>query len=99
MAKDLGFRKVEFEEPMTDEELAEDTASYTVPIPEGLTGDFNPSKPVTDEQTIAWACRGIEPYPGYAEEFAAWEDAWEMVNRAQMEADGNTPNYVDNLDL
>lgn len=99
MATDMGFHKVEFEKPMTDEEMTEDTASYTVPIPEGLTGDFIPSKPVTNEQTIAWTTRNIEPYPGYADEYAAWEDAWERVNRAQMEADGNTPNYVDNLVL
>ena len=36
---------------------------------------------------------------GYAEEYAAWEDAWENINRAQAEADGNHYNYVDNMNL
>jgi len=99
MATDYGKQKVEFQLPPTDEELAEERASYTVPIPEDLTDVFVPSKPVTNEQVIAWECRNIEPYPGYAEEYSAWEDAWENVNRAQAEADGNHYNYVDNMVL
>ena len=88
MATDYGKQKVEFKLPPTDEELAEERASYTVPIPDDLP-----------EQMIAWECRNIEPYPGFADEYAAWEDAWENINRAQAEADGNPYNYVDNLIL
>lgn len=66
-----------------------DEDDYTVPIPEGLTEYFEPSKPVTNEQIIAWETKGIEPYPGYADEEEEWDKAWEMVNRAQAEADGH----------
>lgn len=62
---------------------------YTVPIPEGLTENFQPSQPVTDEQWEAWDARNVEPYPGFALEMRDWEDAWDEVNRAQDEADTN----------
>lgn len=99
MATEYPKQKAEYVPPATEEELSEERKSYTVPIPDDLPDIFTPSKPVTNEQTIAWECRNIEPYPGYAEEYAAWEDAWENINRAQAEADGNHYNYVDNMNL
>lgn len=68
---------------------------YTVPIPEGLTEVFEPSQPVTDRQTLDYELYGKEPYPGYADEMEAWEEAWEQVNRAQMVADGAPLNIMD----
>ena len=99
MAIDYGKTEVAFAPAPTEKELAEQRASYTVPIPDDLTDWFTPSKPVTDEQTIAWECYNVEPYPGYAEEYAAWESAWENINRAQAEADGYKLNYIDNMIL
>ena len=99
MATDYGKTEVAFAPAPTEKELAEQRASYTVPIPDDLTDWFTPSKPVTDEQTIAWECYNVEPYPGYAEEYAAWESAWENINRAQAEADGYKLNYIDNMVL
>lgn len=99
MATDYGKTEVGFTPVPTDEELAERRASYTVPIPDDLTNWFTPSKPVTKEQAIAWDCYNIEPYPGYAEEFTAWDSAWERINRAQAEADGVKLNYIDNMVL
>lgn len=85
MATYYGKTHVKFVNP-DETEIKDD---YTVPIPEGLTEYFEPSKPVTYEQSLAWETKGIEPYPGYADEFNEWDKAWEMVNRAQAEADGN----------
>lgn len=99
MATDYGRSEVVFDKPMTEEEEKANRASYTVPIPDSLTDSFEPSKPITDKQFLDWEIRHIEPYPGYAEEYAAWEDAWEEIDRAQAEADGNHYNYVDNLKL
>ena len=99
MATDYGHSEVVFDEPMTDEEEERNRASYTVPIPDSLTNSFEPSQPITDKQFLDWEIRHIEPYPGYAEEYAAWQDAWEEIDRAQAEADGNPYNYVDNMKL
>lgn len=99
MATDYGHSEVVFDEPMTDEEGEKNRASYTVPIPDSLTNSFEPSQPITDKQFLDWEIRHIEPYPGYAEEYAAWQDAWEEIDRAQAEADGNHYNYVDNMKL
>ncbi|PLS25168.1 hypothetical protein [Bifidobacterium imperatoris] len=68
---------------------------YTVPIPEGLTEEFRPSKPVTPRQMIDWETKNKEPYPGYAEELFNWENAWEEVNRAQLKADGGYLHIAD----
>ena len=89
MATDYGHSEVVFDEPMTDEEEEKNRASYTVPIPDSLTNSFEPSQPITDKQFLDWEIRHIEPYPGYAEEYAAWQDAWEEIDRAQAEADGD----------
>ena len=99
MATDYGHSEVRFVPPMTEEEEKENRASYTVPIPDSLTDCFEQSKPITDKQFLDWEIRHIEPYPGYAEEYAAWQDAWEEIDRKQAEADGNHYNYVDNLKL
>lgn len=68
---------------------------YTVPIPEGLTDEFEPSRPVTSKQMLDYDLHGKEPYPGYADEYEAWQEAWEQVNRAQLVADGGTLNIQD----
>lgn len=86
MPKHLGHVEVDF---LTPEEAEAISREYTVPIPEGLTRDFEPSKPVTDEQVLKFAMSGVEPYEGYEEEYIAWERAWEEVNAAQDEADGD----------
>lgn len=87
---------------VTPEEASETDRieDYSVPIPEGLTEEFHPSQPVTPQQIIDWETKNKEPYPGYAEEFFNWENAWEKVNRAQNEADGghihlSDPVHVD----
>lgn len=82
----MGTLKVRF---VTPEEADEDEREYTVPIPDWLTRDFHPSKPVTNKQTLDFEAYGREPYPGYAEEYARWEQAWRDVDDAQDEADGN----------
>lgn len=64
-------------------------SDYTVPIPEGLTEEFEPSQPCTREQLLDYACGGPEPYPGYAEEEQAWLDAWNDLDMRQAEADGD----------
>ncbi|WP_240539372.1 hypothetical protein [Bifidobacterium sp. SO1] len=87
MAKDMGKVKVEYQS-IEDSEREAREHPYTVPIPEGLTEEFFPSKPVTDEQMMRWMTRHIEPYPGYADEEAAWERAWQEVEIAQLKADG-----------
>lgn len=99
MATDYGKSEVVFDEPMTDEEEEKNRASYTVPIPDSLTNHFVPSKKITRKQFLDWEIRHIEPYPGYADEYYAWQDAWEEIDRKQAEADGNPYNYVDNLKL
>lgn len=68
---------------------------YTVPIPDWLTEDFKPSRPVTQQQMLAYDLHGKEPYPGYGEEMRKWEDAWEEINRAQLRADGADPVVID----
>lgn len=85
MAKNYGKVPVVAE---TDIDLDEEMNDYTVPIPEGLTPTFEPSKPVTAEQMNKFISHGKEAYPGMADEFAAWEAAWDQVNLAQMKADG-----------
>lgn len=94
MGQHMGKAKVEF---ISNEEAAKEDRleDYTVPIPEGLTEDFEPSQPVTPKQMLAYDRTGKEPYPGYAREMQEWEDAWEMVNRAQLIADGANPVILD----
>lgn len=79
----LGKVHVRFVSP---DELPED--DYTVDVPDDLTEDFHPSKPVTPAQQLAYEMEGIEPYPGYEDEVNEWEKRWEKVNRAQLEKDG-----------
>lgn len=86
----MGHATVDFRTP---EEADEDRREYTVPIPEGLTEEFEPSRPVTNAQTIAFQTSGKEPYPGYAREYADWERAWQEVDDAQDEADGIYSHY------
>jgi DNA-binding XRE family transcriptional regulator len=80
------------------DEAYKDEDEWTVPIPEGLTDTFEPSKPCTKEQLIRYSTGGPEPYPGYEKELEAWEDAWEDVRQRQAEADGDTyltlPNVI-----
>lgn len=90
MGKDYGMVKVVAKLDYDDED---DLAGITVPIPDWLTNDFEPSKPVTAEQTKRFLTRGIEPYEGYAAEFQKWEDGWNDVRRRQAEADGE-PYYM-----
>lgn len=99
MATDYGKSEVVFDKPMTEEEEEKNRASYTVPIPDSLTNHFVPSKKITRKQFLDWEIRHIEPYPGYADEYYAWQDAWEEIDRKQAEADGNPYNYVDNLNF
>lgn len=72
----------------TPKEAEEDYEEYTVEIPEGLTEHFEPSQSVTDEQCWRWMMSRKEPYPGYAQELADWEAAWDDVNYRQPIADG-----------
>lgn len=72
-----------------------DQEEYTVPIPEGLTEVFVPSREVTRKQQVDFEVSGKEPYPGYAAEFEEWERQWEMVNEAQAEADGDDWQTLD----
>lgn len=58
-------------------------SEYTVYIPDDLTDYFEPSKPVTGDQTIRFEAYGVEPYPGYADELNEWLYRWEEVNTAQ----------------
>lgn len=67
---------------------SEEEQGYTVPIPEGLSPTFKPSKPVTLKQSLKFDKDGTEPYPGYGAEFSEWEKGWERVNRAQAIEDG-----------
>lgn len=85
MAKDFGKVPVV---AVTDIDLDEEMKNYTVPIPEGLTPEFVPSQPVTAEQMRKFAAFGKEAYPGMADEYEAWEKAWDEVNLEQMKADG-----------
>lgn len=71
-----------------DEDDDEPDMEYTVPIPEGLTETFEPSKPVTEDQWSDWSLKRKEPYKGFAKELDDWRDAWDDVDRRQMEADG-----------
>lgn len=66
----------------------DDWDNLHVPVPEGLTHFFEPSRPVTNKQVIAWATRGIEPYPGYAEEEHAWDVAHAKLAAAERRARG-----------
>lgn len=83
MAHMHGKTAVVFDDPNE----AEDEDGYTVPIPEGLTKEFKPSREVTNKQMIAWAVSGKEPYPGFAEECARWDAAWSRVASEQREKD------------
>lgn len=87
MAQDMGKVKVVCDTPEEVERMREE-AEYTVPIPEGLTEDFEPSQPVTLKQYEAWENHHIEPYVGFADELEAWERAWQDVEIAQLKADG-----------
>lgn len=79
MAHDFGRTRVVFDDPHDDD----GTSGFTVPVPEGLSEEFTPSRPVSDEQYAAWATRREEPYPGFAEEIDAWDRAWSEVASAQ----------------
>lgn len=83
MAQDFGRTKVVFDDPNT----AEEDPGFTVPIPAGLDEEFKPSRPVSDEQYAAWATRRKEPYPGFAEEIDAWDQAWSDVAASQRQQD------------
>ncbi|KAB7790485.1 hypothetical protein [Bifidobacterium leontopitheci] len=80
-------------------EMESDLDTYTVPIPEGLTETFQPSRPVSVDEIFDWEAYGREPYPGYAAEENNWEKAWEKVNRAQQKADGGTMHIADPVHL
>ncbi|NEG71827.1 hypothetical protein [Bifidobacterium ramosum] len=94
----MGKVKVEYVS-IEDSDRDAEEHPYTVPIPEDLTEDFEPSKPVTREQMIRWMTRHIEPYPGYAEEEGAWERAWQEVELAQLKADGEPVLEMDPVHL
>lgn len=85
MATEFPLRKGRFVSVDDDSDQEE----YTVPIPEGLTEEFEPSQKVTWQQKVDFEATGKEPYPGYADELAEWERQWELVNEAQAEADGD----------
>lgn len=87
MAQDMGKVNVVCDSPEEVQRMKEEE-QYTVPIPEGLTEDFEPSQPVSVKQYEAWGNRHIEPYPGFADELEAWERAWQDVEIAQLKADG-----------
>lgn len=93
MAHDMGMAHVVC---LTPEEAEREAAEnpYTVPIPEGLEEDFHPSKPITFQQMVDWETNHKEPYPGYADEYEAWESAWQEVELAQMKADGVTETEI-----
>jgi hypothetical protein len=50
--------------------------------------EFHPSKPVTNAQFIAYETEGREPYPGYAEELARWQDMNDQWQHRVLEAQG-----------
>lgn len=79
----------------TDPNDTEDQDNYTVPIPEGLEKNFNPSQPITKRQWLDYETKGVEPYPGFADELMEWEKAWDRVNREQLKADGADPLVLD----
>lgn len=87
----MGKATVVFDDPNTTNQ----DNDYTVPIPEGLTEEFNPSHPITPKQWADYETRGIEPYEGFEDEYTEWEKAWEEVNRAQLTADGAEPLIMD----
>lgn len=91
----MGKATVVFDDPNTTDQ----SNDYTVPIPEGLTEEFEPSHPITPRQWAAWETRGIEPYKGFEEEYTTWEKEWEKVNRAQLTADGAEPLVMDMVRL
>lgn len=82
MAQEFGQAKVVFDDPNDEEET-----TFTVPVPKGLSKEFTPSRPVSDEQYAAWATRREEPYPGFAEEIDSWDRAWSEVASAQRRED------------
>lgn len=73
-------------------EEEDDDNDWTVPIPEWLTDEFVPSKPVTSDDIFRYQTAGIEPYEGYTKELQDWEDAWQDVARRQAIADGEPFN-------
>lgn len=82
--KDHGEVKVEFGNPDTTEEV-----KFDVPLEDGVTEDFIPSKPVTGEQVLDYEIKGIEPYEGYEQEYIEWERAQERRLRLQAIKDGS----------
>ncbi|KFI44746.1 hypothetical protein GA0061078_0005 [Bifidobacterium bohemicum] len=50
--------------------------------------EFKPSKPVTNAQLIAYETTGREPYPGYADELAYWQDQNDQFQHRVLEAQG-----------
>ena len=82
--KDYGEVKVVFENPDTAEEV-----KFDVPLEDGATEDFVPSKPVTGEQVLDYHIKGIEPYEGYEQEYIEWERAQERRLRVQAAKDGS----------
>lgn len=92
MGTDMGKASVVFDQ-------SDDKTEYTVPVPEGLSEEFEPSRPVSRKQWMAYDATGVEPYPGFTEELQEWEKAWEAVNSAQLEADGAPPLVLDTVQV
>ncbi len=70
-----------------DPDLEDDSDEYSVPIPADLPEDFEPSQPTTTKQELDFEFNGVEPYPGYAEEYDEWYRRWEVINNLQAYVD------------
>ena len=73
-----------FDDPDT---MDADSDEYSVPIPADLPEDFEPSQPTTTKQVLDFEFNGVEPYPGYAEEYDEWYRRWEGINNLQAYVD------------
>lgn len=73
-----------FDDPDT---MDADSDEYSVPIPADLPEDFEPSQPTTTKQVLDFEFNGVEPYPGYAEEYDEWYRRWEVINNLQAYVD------------
>lgn len=70
-----------------DPNLEDDSDEYSVPIPADLPEYFESSQPVTNKQILDFEFDGIEPYPGYADEYDEWYRRWEVINNLQAYVD------------
>ncbi len=75
---------VVFDDPDT---MDLDSDEYSVPIPADLPEYFESSQPVTNKQILDFEFDGIEPYPGYADEYDEWYRRWEVINNLQAYVD------------